>query len=237
MVTASESTRPGSMARPLVVAIYTGRGLDQQVAAAAADLLPDVRFGSILDDRLILDINEAGRITPAVVRRLVRYYLNAADGGAAVIFNTCSSIGEIVATGQSSVDVPIVRIDEPMAEAAVARFDRIGVLATLPSTVEPTRRLIEAKAAASGRDVEVRAEVAAGAYQALADGDPEGHDRLVRYAVKHLGDQVDGVVLAQASMARMHEELSATTTVPVLTSLRTGLLAVAVALGRPLVRS
>lgn len=215
---------------PLVIAIYTGRGLDQQVAAAAAEILPGVELGSILDDRIIFDINRAGRITPPVVRRLLRYYLNAADAGAAVIFNTCSSIGELVAAGQAAVDVPIVRIDAPMAAEAVERFDRIGVLATLPSTVEPTRRLIEETARRAGRDVSVQAEVATGAYEALAAGDPAAHDERVREAVKRLGDQVDGVALAQASMARMHAELSETSPVPVLTSLRSGLRAVAAAL-------
>jgi len=215
---------------PVVAAIYTGRGLDEQVLAVAREILGDARLTSVIDDSIIFDINRHGAITPAITRRILRYYANAADAGADVIFNTCSSIGEIVEIGRRTVGVPIVRIDEPMAELAVASFGRIGVLATLPSTLGPTHRLLLEKAATQGREVEVIAEVAHGAYEALARGDAASHDELVAEAVAKLGSGVDGVVLAQASMARMRDRLEAPTNVPVLTSIRLGLEAVRAAL-------
>ena len=216
----------------MVVAVYTGMGLYDQMVACAAQVLPGARLASIVDDTIIFDINRDGALRPATVRRILRYYSNAADSGADVIFNTCSSIGELVAMGQRLVDVPIVRIDEPMAEEAVARFERIGILATLPSTLAPTQRLISQKAARAGQHVAVVTQVAEGAYQALAAGEAAAHDRLVAKAVERLSHDVDGIVLAQASMARMQNTLAESTGVPVLTSLRSGLEAVKAALSR-----
>jgi Asp/Glu/hydantoin racemase len=210
---------------PLVAAVYTGRGLDQQIAAVATEVLGSARLMTILDDTLIFDINREG-VTPAVTRRVLRYYENAQDAGAAVVLNTCSSVGELVELGRAVVAVPIVRIDEPMAEEAVRDFGRIGVVATLESTLGPTRRLLQAKADANGRRVELVTRVANEAYQALAGGDAEKHDSLVANEVAALSTEVETVVLAQASMARIRDRLEAVAGVPVLTSLRSGLEAV-----------
>lgn len=217
-----------------VTAIYTGRGLEEQVMAAAAEILPGVRFTSIVDSSVIFDINADGGVTPATVRRMLRYYENAAESGATVIFNTCSSVGDILPLGRQAVSVPIVQIDEAMADEAVAGFDRIGVLATLPSTLHPTSRLLERKAAAAGRAVQLTSVVAEGAYQALAAGDTQEHDRLIAESVGRLGRDAGVVVLAQASMARMRDRLAESASVPVLTSLRSGLRAVGAELSRQL---
>ena len=220
----------GATPVPVVAAIYTGRGLDDQVAAIAPDVLGPARLTSIIDDSIIFDINRDGGLSPATTRRVLRYYRNAADAGASVIFNTCSSVGEIVALGRCVVDVPIVRVDEPMAGAAVAGYERIGVVATLPSTLGPTERLIAAKALELGRRVELVAKVADGAYAALASKDGAAHDRLVAETAASVAGQVQVIVLAQASMARIRHRLEEVAGVPVLTSLRSGLEAVRAAL-------
>ena len=118
-----------------VVAIYTGQGLAGPLKAVFTEILPDCRLINIIDDSLIADVVKSQHVTPAVTRRLLRYYETAEEMGADVILNTCSSVGEIVELGRRVVDIPIVRIDEPMAIAAVTQYARIGVIATLPSTL------------------------------------------------------------------------------------------------------
>jgi Asp/Glu/hydantoin racemase len=211
---------------PVVAAVYTGRGLGDQVAPAAKEILAGVRMISLIDDGLIADINASGGVTPAIVRRVFRCYESAVDAGAAVVLNTCSSIGEIVALGRKVVEVPIVRIDEPMAEEAVARWGRVAVVATLPSTLGPTSRLIAEKASALRRDVQVDPVLAEGAFEALVAGHAEDHDRLVEDAVRRAGLGAEAIVMAQASMTRMQERLEDVAGVPVLSSLRPGLLRV-----------
>jgi Asp/Glu/hydantoin racemase len=209
-----------------ILAIYTGRGLDETIRQLFDDILPGNRLVNLIDDSLIADVVSAGRVTPAVTRRLIHYFLRAEDIGAEIILNTCSSVGEIVDLGRKICGVPIVRIDEPMANAAIERFDRIGVIATLPSTLEPTMRLIETTAQAAGKPVSVVDGLAAGAYDQLVSGNPEEHDRRILKTAIDISPSVDGIVLAQGSMMRIAELLAERLGKPVLSSPRLGLEAV-----------
>jgi len=158
---------------------------------------------------MIHDVIEAGGVTTAVSRRLVQYYQIAADMGAAVILNTCSSVGEVVDIGRSLIDVPIIRIDEPMAKEAVRRFGAIGVLGTVGTTLKPTVRLLESKAEEAGKRISVVEGLAEGAYMALVEGNAGEHDRLLLETAQRTAGSVDGIILAQASMSRMQDALAA----------------------------
>jgi hypothetical protein len=70
----------------------------------------------------------------------------------------------------------------------------------------------------------VIARVCDGAFDALAAGDRDRHDELVRDGLRALIAEVDVVVLAQASMARVVETLDESErTVPILSSPRLGM--------------
>jgi Asp/Glu/hydantoin racemase len=211
---------------PTVAAVYTALNIVDSIKGIFAEILPDVRLINIADDSLIQDVIAAGEVTPAVMRRLVAYYQAAEQAGADLIFNTCSSVGEIAVLGQQFVDVPLVQIDHAMAETAV-KSSKIGVLATLPTTLGPTTRLVRAKAAAADRPVNVYEGLAAGAFQALLAGDTDEHDRRIMAAAEELAEDVEIFVLAQASMGRLQDALAQTTGKPVLTSPRLGVLSVA----------
>ena len=135
-----------------------------------------------------------------------------------MVFNTCSSVGDIADYGNIYARIPIFRIDQPMAAKAVASADRIGVISTLPTTLDPTRRLLENEAKKAGREVVLVDGLADGAFAAGQSGDSETHDRLIAEAAARIADQVDMFVLAQGSMARMEQRLSELTGKPVLSS-------------------
>lgn len=214
-----------------VVAVYTGRGLAESIQSIFTELLPECRLVNLIDDSIIFEVIQAGKVSPGIIRRLVQYYQIAADMGADVILNTCSSVGEVVPIGKQLVEVPVVRIDEPMAEKAVRSFQKIGVLATVPTTLEPTIRLIQSKAAELGKTVTVLEGLAEGAYNALIEGDPSGHDGQILDTAAKIAPEVDGIVLAQGSMARMEKVLAEQTGKPVLSSPYLGILAVKSLLG------
>jgi len=205
-----------------VVAIYTGHGLMENVKAMFAEQMPDCRLINIIDDSLIADVIAENDVSPAVTRRLLQYYQTAQDMGADVIFNTCSSVGDLVAVGQKLVDVPIVRIDEPMAREAVSKYQRIGVIATIPTTLDPTVRLLQEQAQLIGKEVSIVDGLADGAYQALVSGKPEEHDQRIVDVAQRLAKEVDAIVLAQGSMARMEKKLAEITGIPVLSSISRG---------------
>lgn len=180
--------------------------------------LPEVKLNHIADDSLIQEVIANNAVTPAVRRRLLSYYNAAADGGADVVFNTCSSVGDIADYGNGYARIPIFRIDQPMAAEAVAQADRIGVISTLPTTLDPTCRLLQNEAKKAGREVKLVEGLADGAFAAGQSGDGETHDRLIAEAAVKIANDVDLFVLAQGSMARMEQRLAEMTGKPVLSS-------------------
>ena len=79
--------------------------------------------------------------------------------------------------------------------------------------------LLEAQAEAAGVQIETELVLVEPALPALLGGDTATHDRLVKQVTLELAQQVDVVVLAQASMARVLDVISqAKLRVPILSS-------------------
>lgn len=191
------------MSYKTLYAIHTGPVLVEVIKPLVRELLPGTRLVNVVDDGLLAEVREVGHLTPSVTRRLIGYGVLAAGAGADAILNCCSSVGEAAELLARVVDIPVVRIDEPMARRAVDLGFRIAVVATLATTLEPTKRLIVRKANESGRDVTVKSYVADSAFDALLAGDSQKHDALVNSAVDRALEENDVVVLAQGSMARL----------------------------------
>lgn len=209
-----------------VVAVYTGQGLADPLKAVFKEILPDCRLVNIIDDSLIGDVVKAGHIPAGVAKRLTQYYVNGEEIGADVILNTCSSVGEVADEARGWMKTPIVKIDESMASLAAEQYGKIAVLATLPSTLEPTMRLIQRSAEEAGKEITLIPGLAAGAFDALVSGDPAKHDRLLMETAKRVAQQAEVLVLAQGSMARMEASLRDSIGKPVLSSPRLGVLQV-----------
>lgn len=209
-----------------VFAVHTALAMVEPVTALFKEHLPEVKLNHIVDDSLIQEVIANNKITPAVAKRLVNCYHMAVDAGADIIFNTCSSIGDIAQVARKMVPVPILKIDDPMAIDAVLRAKKIGVLATLPTTLAPTARLLQTMAQQQNQSIEVVEGLADGAFAAMMSGDREMHDHLIIRASENVAPQVDLIVLAQGSMGRMQDKLSEITGKPVLSSPLSGVLGV-----------
>jgi len=176
-------------------------------AQLCKDRLPGVEVFNIADDSLIKDVIRRGELTPRTAQRVAGHVASAEQAGADYILVTCSSIGRAVEAAAKKVKVPVLRVDQPMADRAVQTGAKIGVIATLPTTMEPTADLIRRRAAKAKRKVTLTSRLCEGAFDALMSGDGKKHDALVAAALKELAKQVDVIVLAQASMARVVEAL------------------------------
>jgi Asp/Glu/hydantoin racemase len=204
-----------------IAMIHTSASMIPVFKALADELLPGRAVFNVVDESLLRDIVRDGRCAPATARRLVGHVLSAEAAGADVVCVSCSSMGRAVEASRALCAVPVLRVDEPMAERAVATAPRVGVIATLPSTLEPTVALIEATAAKAAKAVTLLPEVVDGAFAAVIGGDGARHDVLVGAALKRVASRVDVIVLAQASMARVVESLAPSDRpVPVLSSPR-----------------
>lgn len=214
-----------------VVCVHTAMALVGPLTETFRELIPEVQVEHIAESSLIKEVIANNAVTPAVRRRLLDYYNAAADSGADIIFNTCSSVGDIADLGNSISRVPVFRIDRPMAERAVQEAKRIGVISTLPTTLDPTCRLLQNCAAEAGKEITLVEGLADGAFAAGQSGDSETHDRLIAEAAQRIADSVDLFVLAQGSMARMEHRLSELTGKPVLSSPVLGVLGLRKRLG------
>lgn len=167
----------------------------------------------------------------AVVPDLGEALARAVAEGAAAVLCTCSTIGGVAESRSAAAGVPVLRVDRPMAAAAVAvpaaagrEATRVAVLATQPGTLAPTVALIEEEAGRRGRSVAVTTTVVDGAWGLFLAGDRAGHLDAVTAAVSAV-DDAEVIVLAQASMAAAADR--APTALPVLSSPVLGLAAAA----------
>jgi Asp/Glu/hydantoin racemase len=183
--------------------VHTSATLVPAFETLCRERLPGVAVFNIVDDSLIKDVIAHGHLRPATARRVVQHVAAAEAAGADAILVTCSSIGRAVETAATLVDVPVLRVDRPMAERAVAMARRVGVIATLPTTLDPTADLIGRCAAAAGREVAITSRLCDGAFDALMAGDAATHDAKVAAALEELAAEVDVIALAQASMGRV----------------------------------
>lgn len=164
-------------------------------------MAPSVRVRHELLESVLLGAVGTGEVTDVMrqetevtIRRLVAE-------GARLIVCTCSTIGGVAEATQVDTDVRVMRIDRPMAEAAVASGCRIVVAATLPSTLRPTIELIQQVAAAAGQAAEIVELLCASAWQEFERGDAARYAEAIVETVCGAARSGDVVVLAQASMA------------------------------------
>jgi Asp/Glu/hydantoin racemase len=188
---------------------------------------PELEISNQLDDGLLrlLSAHETAR-----VKKRLTQMLDVAVGtyGAELVMLTCSALStSFVSELEQDAGVPVFKIDDPMGADAVRSGNRLGVVITFRPTTEPTCSLLRNAAAAAGKRVELITSITPEAYDALLTGYTDRHDDLLLDAIDGLSAQeVDAIVLAQASMARLLPKLQGRVNVPVYSSLTSSLAAI-----------
>ncbi len=191
------------MGRKRIAILHTTPATIEPLGRLCGEKIPGAEVKNFLDDTILPEISLAGRITEGARYRLYAMMQMAQTAGADVLLCACSSVGETVEEGRELVRLPVLRIDEAMAEQAVERGSRIGIAAALETTLGPTARLVERKAAERGKKVVWEYRLARGAQELLSQGKLEEYDRMVVESLMGLESSCDIVLLAQASMARV----------------------------------
>ena len=176
---------------------------------------------TLKDPSIIKEVAAANRVTTNPAARLISMYMDACLQGADAILNICSSVGEVADCAQDIakyVGVPIVRIDEEMCREAVRQGQRIGVMATLSSTLNPTKNTVLRVAREMGKEVEM--------VDALVEGgfglDEEQFKALMSKYAQEIAPKCDVILFAQGSMAYCEEDIAKLTGKVVLSSPRFG---------------
>lgn len=187
--------------------------------------IPEAQLLTYQDETILAEVRQADYVTSVAAARLVTLFMEAVKAGADVIYNCCSSVGEVAdSMGEFGrfCGVPVVRIDEEMCRDAARRARRIGVMATVTTTLEPTKRTILRTASEIGRQVELVDVLIEGAFGRNRE---QMSDLMAKKAVE-VGDKVDALLLAQGSMACCEAAVAAAVGLPVFSSPRYGALAV-----------
>jgi len=197
--------------------VHTVAFLADEFKRSMKEQLPAIDCFHILNESLLQDLLRGAEKTD-VYRRCVEQILLAADAGAELIVVTCSSTSPAVDIVRGLTSSQVLKIDDPLAATAVRAGERIGVLCTATSTVDPSTSLLRTHALQQQRSISIRTEVNPAAYRALMEGNRELHDDMVRESARKLAAEVDVLVLAQASLAHLRKDLAVELSCPVLAS-------------------
>ena len=134
-----------------------------------------------------------------------------------VIAVTCSTLTPIVEKIRPFISVPVIAIDDAMGRKAAKEGNKILVLATAGSTLDPTADKIYGEAEKIGKKVIIDKVAVKEAYEALRTMEMDRHDEILKKAAKKIKGY-DCIVLAQASMAHLEKAISEITNCKTLTS-------------------
>jgi aspartate/glutamate racemase len=186
------------------------------------EIIPEVEVVHFVDDT-IQNTNFAsppGVIPPANYAKFVQAALSQQEYGVDLILLVCSTFNRAVEHARPMIRTPMLQIDRPMMDLAVRHGSRIGLLATVPTTVPASERLLRLAAADAGKTIDVQTRLCSDAFAAIKAGDVEHHNALLLAEIDRLSGEVDAIVLAQLSMSALEPRLTATK-VPVFNSGRT----------------
>lgn len=210
--------------------IHTSFVSVNDLGALCKEILPGVMVVNIVDDSLLPEVREHGGLTAGVTRRICAYAVEAQQMGCDAILNQCSSVGEAVDVAQGLLNIPYRKVDGPMAEQAAAIGGRIAVIATVPTTLGPSCRLVEQAAAKLGTAAEVVPVYVDGVFDVLLKQGADAHNAMLIERVRQEAAHASCVVLAQGSMLCL-APLLRDMPVPVFTSPRLGVTQMKAVLG------
>lgn len=172
------------------------------------------------DPEILKEVRDAGYVKTMPAAKLISMFMKAALDGNDAILNVCSTVGEVADAAESVgkyIGVPIVRIDKEMCAEAVRSGLRIGVLATLATTLEPTKNTLKYLAREMNREITL--------VDGLIDAfniDQDTFKRMLSDKAKEIADETDVIVLCQGSMAYAEEAVAKASGKIVLSSPRFG---------------
>ena len=192
-----------------VMLLHTVKSVFDTFGPALSKVLgPDVIIDNMLDTFLADDPARHGGVFSTANRlRLVHDLESAQLAEPDVIVVTCSSLSPYLPTLRQYFRTPIIAIDDAMCNAALDMGCRVAVLATAASALEPALWKLSLFAQEREAKVSLQSFCNPDAIAALKAGDRATHDRLLLEMAAKVDKKCNAIVLAQASMADMREEV------------------------------
>ncbi len=189
---------------------------------AFRELWPEAYCFDLLDTALAVDLAHNGILDGAMIKRfqgLAEYASSTTGVGgvAAGILFTCSAFGPAIDAVKAKSSIPVLRPNQAAFEIALERGNRFALVASFEPSLGALEAELHEMAFARGRSIHVRSVFAAGALDALRQGDGETHDRIVEGVAADI-EQVDAVILGQFSLARARARVERACGIPTLST-------------------
>lgn len=203
-----------------IATIYTAGGgkLAQYMGGIYADVLGECELVEIVDPTLIADLVAEGHITEALNQRAMTCFERAAQENPDLILCACSSIGSQAEEANGKYPMPVLRIDQAMAEKAVTLGKRIAVVASFETTLGPTSDLILRCGEKAKVELEITPVVLKDYMPLVKSGQAAEALDLLKGKITELGGNHDVIVLAQASFGGQLDQVQPLVSIPVLAS-------------------
>ncbi len=187
------------------------------------EFIPEVTVVHHVDDTVHNSnvASEPGVVPKVNYFKFTTYAHYLEEAGVDLILLGCSTFNRAVELARPMINTPMLQIDRPMMDLAVQQGKTIGLLATLPSTVPSSERLLQVAAAEAGKQIRIKTVLCGEAFAEIKKGNVQKHNDILIGEVEKLAAGVDAIVMAQVSMSAL-EPMLKNTRVPVFNSGRTG---------------
>lgn len=147
---------------------------------------------------LLAAAEQAGGLTDEIRQQTADVLLALSENADRVLL-TCSTLGPAATLASESAAVPVLRVDQALAEQAMKTPGQVVALCAVETTLEPTRQLFMLVENHPLAQLEMR--LVPGAWEKFKQGDPAGYLQTIAAAADaEYRKGAACVVLAQASM-------------------------------------
>ena len=153
------------------------------------------------------EIKRVGYVTVPPASKLIQAYMTAIDDGADAILSICSTVADVAFSMQDAADyigTPIIIVNEEMCREAVRKGQKIALMATFNTSIDPTRNILRRVSREMGKHIEVTEVLLDGAFGL----DQTQFRALMAQKAGEIADKVDVIVFTQGSMAYCEEYIA-----------------------------
>lgn len=187
--------------------IYTVPMIIDPINKMVQKEIPSINIYNLYDDKILSLFDQSLDIVKDRFQKLVDL---SKDSDLIVV--TCSSLSRIA----KEIDPSIILVDEYMFKATQS-FNKILLVATAPTTLDPSMKGIREH----NKNAQINTLHVLNAIESLKIGDKNKHDNLVLDAIKQeiSKNEYDCIVMAQASLAHLQDQIEEISKLKVLTNI------------------
>ena len=186
------------------------------VRLAFDEEFPEAEVINVLDESLLVDFDD--QLTPDLRRRITNIIGYCQDNKADAIGLACSVYAPVVESAKDLVHVPLVSSYGPVMADAVTAGPRIGLIASVASTMQDSKYYLHLAADEAGVEIEPQLCLAEDLIPVMRAEGQSGLERRLEEEVLKIASKIDVVLLTQFSFAAALAHLEKVSPIPVLSA-------------------